>query len=209
MPRRHPRRGPTEVGAFRHWFNDPDVVGGVDRGAEARNIAVVSVDGDRNFGPWVSYLEQMRIPWAILADGPVLSPDHERSLVGQLVEDQATSTRPVQLIGEQPNSRGFAEWQAYWKPNGVFTVATTFGLKADGRTFAGDSEMSGEIERWFAGLEPALWSVVRAADTSKVRRGYRFAEELHLKKDSEALYMVRELWSLLVSRVDFDARDAA
>lgn len=59
--------GPTEVGAFRCWFNDRTVV--ADPGqesdassAEVRNLAIVSVDGDGNFGAWVSYLEQMRIP---------------------------------------------------------------------------------------------------------------------------------------------------
>ena len=200
--------GPTEVGAFRQWFNNPVVVGGINCGAEARNIAVISVDGDGNFGPWVSYLEQMRIPWTILADGPVLSPDHERPLIGQLAVDSATSRRPVQLLGEQPKSRDFTEWQAYWIANGVFTVATTFGLSAGGRILDGDPETSGEVERWFAQLDQGLWSMVNAAVTSKVRCGYRFAEELDLEKNSVATEMIRLLWRSLLARLDPDDGNA-
>ncbi|MDA8291072.1 MAG: AAA family ATPase [Actinomycetota bacterium] len=199
--------GPTEVGALRYWFNDRAVV--ADPGqesdassAEARNLAIVSVDGDGNFGAWVSYLEQMRIPWAILADGPALSPAHKRSLAMTLGEDPESGQRTVELLGEQPLVEDFEAWKAYWAGNGVLTVATTFGLKANGEPYSGGSEQSGEIEQFFERLDPELWSQVLATVRSKVRRGYRFAEGLDVASRPEACSALRGLWTSVLSRVD-------
>ncbi|MFL6163486.1 MAG: TOPRIM nucleotidyl transferase/hydrolase domain-containing protein [Jatrophihabitantaceae bacterium] len=94
-----------------------------------RNITIISVDGDRNFGPWVSYLEQLRIPWLILADGPVLSPNYPHSLSNQLGLDPNTGKAAYALNGKPPGSDEFDAWRDYWRANQVMTVATTFGLK--------------------------------------------------------------------------------
>jgi hypothetical protein len=194
--------GDTEVGAFRHWFNDPAVVDSIERGAEARNLGIISVDGDGNFGPWVSYLHQMSIQWAVLADGPALSPDHKNSLMQQLGPDSQTGERSIRLSARPPQSADFAEWRAYWATNGVYTVAETFGIKSTGHAVEGDSEKSGEIERWLSQLDPGLWANVKAATTSKVRRGYRFAEQLDLTTHTEATKKLQQLWTTLLSRID-------
>lgn len=193
--------GETEVGAFGRWFNDAKVVGGSDKGAEALNLVIISVDGDWNFGPYVSYLEHLQIPWAILADGPALSPDYEHSLSKSLTIDPATSRAPTVLVGMKPESPEFGHWRSYWLANGVFTVAETFGLKEKGEKFEGDSEASGEVERFFSILDDELWASVKMAGTGKVRRGYRFAEQLDLDCHAEALDILRSLWRLVSKRL--------
>lgn len=119
-----------------------------------------------------------------------------------LGEDPETGQRAVELLGEQPLVNDFEAWKAYWAGNGVFTVATTFGLKANGEPYAGGSEHSGEIERFFQRLDPELWSRVLATGSSKVRRGYRFAEELTLASRPEACTALRGLWTSVLSRLD-------
>jgi hypothetical protein len=43
---------------------------------------------------------------------------------------------------------------------------------------------------------------VKAATTGKVRRGYRYAEQLDLTTRAEAAEKLQQLWSKLVSRID-------
>jgi hypothetical protein len=84
----------------------------------------------------------------------------------------------------------------------VYTVAETFGTRPNGQSVEGDSEESGEIERWLSGLDPELWASVKAATTGKVRRGYRYAEQLDLTTRAEAAGKLQQLWSKLVSCID-------
>ena len=41
--------------------------------ADALNVLLLSVGGDKDFGPYVSYLKALAIPWVIICDGPVAS----------------------------------------------------------------------------------------------------------------------------------------
>ncbi len=198
--------GDTEVGAFARWFNDGAVVGGVNRGAESRNLTVISADGDWNFGAYVSFLEYMRIPWAILADGPALSPDYEHSLMKSLSLDPATGRAPTTLMGAPPDSPDFDAWCTFWHANGVFTVAKTFGLRVSGEKFEGDSEASGEIERFFSMMDESLWMTIKEAGTGKVRRGYQFADQLDLEIHPKALVALRGLWQSMIERLDSTSR---
>ena len=74
--------GDTELGAFGCWFADETVV--EDGTYDARNLQLLCVGSDKSFGAYVSYLNAFEIPWAIICDGPVLSPERETSLLHQL-----------------------------------------------------------------------------------------------------------------------------
>lgn len=194
--------GDTEIGAFRRWFNDALIVGTPERGLDARNLAVVSVDGDRNFSIYVSYLERMQIPWAVLCDGPALSPRYRNGLIKLFAADPDTGDLPTVLIGSPPDSDEFADWKKYWASNGVFCVADAFGVDEEGTPHSGDTDSSGEIERFFRRIDENLWSSVKSSGTSKVRRGYRFAEELDLQSHPHALRALGDLWTSVVERLD-------
>jgi hypothetical protein len=194
--------GDTEIGAFRQWFNDETVVGTDKRGADARNIAIVSVDGDRNFGSYVSYLERMRIPWAILCDGPAMEPDYRNSLNVSFSADEETGERPTEVRIPQPTNRDFEDWKAYWATNGAYTLAKTFGVSASGEARRGDSESSGEIESFFRRIDENLWTQVKLDATSKPRRGFRFAEDCDLLSHPDALKSLKDVWNEIILRLD-------
>jgi len=191
--------GETEVGALRRWFNNGDVAGDDRSTLDAQNFMLLSVDGDRNFGPYISYLDAMGVPWVVLADGPALSPSYKHSLLKQFSGTDGSPT-VRELLGPEPTaSAPFNEWKSFWQRNRVRTVASSFGVKVNGEKSEGDSGDSGEIERFLRELSPELWDEVKAAITSKVRRGYLFAERLDLEKQPGSTAKIKELWRGLLS----------
>jgi hypothetical protein len=44
------------------------------RAHDALNIKLLVVGSDKSFGAYISFLNAFEIPWAIICDGPVLSP---------------------------------------------------------------------------------------------------------------------------------------
>ena len=193
--------GDTEIGAFRRWFNDERIVGPTQRGIDAQNLAIISVDGDKNFGAYVSYFDRMKIPWAILCDGPALSPNYRNGLLVTLAADEETGEMPTSLVGVSPRGDDFEDWRSYWASNGVFSLAETFGIANSGEAHTGDSTSSGEVERFFRKIDEELWSKVKSASRSKPRRGYRFAEELNLDYNPEALKFLSTLWGEVAARL--------
>ncbi len=194
--------GDTEIGAFRQWFNDESVVGSDKRGADARNVAIISVDGDRNFDAYVSYLERMRIPWAILCDGPAMDPDYKNGLITSFSVNDETGERPTEVQGPQPSTREFEDWKTYWATNGVYTLAKTFGVSASGEARPGDSASSGEIESFFRRIDEKLWIQLKSGIKSKPRRGFRFAEECDLNSHRDALEALQDVWRQIIVRLD-------
>ena len=194
--------GETELGALRRWFNDPAVIGSEGAGLDVHNLMVLSVDGDWNFGPHVSYLHTMGVPWVILADGPALAPAYKNGLLRAFAFDETTGERVLTLVGDQPSETGpFEEWQHFWRRNGVLTVASTFGIKGSGEKHAADAKDSGEIERFLRQLDEELWTTVKSEVTSKVRRGYVFAERLNLDAHPDAKASIEALWNALLARL--------
>jgi hypothetical protein len=112
------------------------------------------------------------------------------------------------LTGEAPDSDEFDPWRDYWCNNRVLTVATTFGLKANAEKVSTSSPESGEIESWFARLDAKLWAEVKSTATSKVRRGYRFAEELDVAQREDALRALQDLWAAVVAHLDPEAAES-
>lgn len=197
--------GETELGALRLWFNDARVTGTAAPGLDGRNLVLISVDGDNNFGPYVSYLGAMGIPWAVLADGPALSPVHNHSLIKQLSARDSSRWPEVMTGGQPTDSDDFASWRTYWESNGVFTAAVSFGLSPDGAVIGGDGDDSGEIEGFLRSLDPALWDRHKTEGVSKVRRGHAFASELDLAAGSVSVGRLSELWTKLQNRLDPDS----
>lgn len=177
--------GDADEGAFRRWFDDPAVTSGLERTIDALNVSVLSVDGDKNFGVNVSLFERLHVPWVILCDGPVMSPEYERSLVQQL--EEAGITLEGRPSGTEKHE--FDAWKSYWRQHRVYTVADCFG----GVTNKNDK--SGEIEAFLNRVDEALWSKVRGERASKVRAAYAFAEELDLRSHPPTLKLLQDLWN--------------
>ena len=72
---------------------------------------------DSAFGAYVSYLDAVHVPWAIICDGPVLSPKYNRPLLSQLREAD------VDLDAPPGDDAPFTDWKTVWSQHGVFTVA--------------------------------------------------------------------------------------
>ena len=180
--------GDTEVGAFRRWFSDPLVTGGPQRSAEALDVLVLPVNGDASFGAYTGLLTAFAVPWAILADGPVLSPEYKSTLVNQL--------RDLIPVEDPPQTASFPAWTTYWRQHGVFTLADGFGGVQD------EKDKSGEIEAFFRRMDPGLWQeITQRGLKSKVREGYAFAEECHLSDHPRELNELRTTWDAIVDWV--------
>ena len=174
--------GDTEYGAFGQWFAIPAVTGDPNQTADALNVLLLSVGGDKNFGPYVSYLKALAIPWVIICDGPVLSPERETSLICQLVGAGVG-------LNPRPTTHEFSAWKTFWREHGVFTVADQFGGVKD------DHDKSGEIEAFFGRTNAALWQEVSSRhQKSKTRAGFAFAEEIVLEAHPQALAELRSIW---------------
>lgn len=185
--------GDTELGAFGYWFAHDSVTQTPDQTYDALNIQLLVVASDKSFGPYVSYLNAFGIPWAIICDGPVLSPYRETSLLEQLTGAK------VDLGPQPPLTAPFADWKAFWHQNGAFTVANRFGGVND------DRDKSGEIEAFFARIDENLWKDnYRRYAKSKVRAGYSFAEEIDLNHHPDQQKKLRQLWTNIIMRIRSD-----
>jgi len=183
--------GDTDYGAFSTWFSSTTVVGSRDNTRDAHNRALIVADSDKNFGAWVSFLRAFGIPWAILCDGPVLSPARETSLFEQL------SQAGVHFGQAPARDAPFAEWKAFWEGNGAFTVADQFG----GVT-KNDPDKGGEIEAFFSRVDPDRWQAVQQRyPKSKIRAGYAFAEEINLTDHPHRLHELQRLWHAMISHL--------
>ena len=188
--------GDTDAGAFHIWFNDPKVTGN-NGTLDDYNFQIMSVGGDKAFGSFVNYLEAFAVPWAIICDGPVMSPDYEKSLTDQLTVKTENDTRPAE-------GSTFKDWKVYWESNGVFTVATTFGLRSPSeaarcqtcnRAFETKKTKDGEIEAFFKKMNLALWETACVENpASKVRQGSYFAANADLVEDSNELKTMQNIY---------------
>ncbi len=148
---------------------------------ESLNLLLLSVDGDGLFGQYAAYLESCGIPWAILCDGPVMSPDYANRtpLLKQL--------RLARLIDEetQPPAKGapFDEWKRFWEGQRVHTLATKFGGIDTNST-----DKSGEIEAFFKTIDAEKRAEIKGEYPSKVRAVHAFAEAVECPSEVAAVY---------------------
>jgi hypothetical protein len=130
----------------------------------------VPVGGDSAFGTFIAYLRSLRIPWAIVCDGPALSPACGRHALfeqlrraGALEADAATP----------PDPSDFEAWKVFWARHRVFTLAREFGDPDGG------SKEKGEIEAYLESLDGARWTEARELfPKSKIRAAHWFAEHV-------------------------------
>ncbi len=193
--------GDTETGAFHIWFNHPNITDG-NGTLDGNNFQMVSVGGDKSFGRFVTYLEAFGIPWAIICDGPVMSPSYTHSLTDQLPARAENDNKP-------DGDAGFEEWKEYWKSRGVFTVASEFGLRSTneaaskcetcGRIIDSKKTKAGEIETFFKNMDPELWKCACSKNPdSKVRQGSYFAQHIEYNTPSAELETLKLIYSEVV-----------
>jgi AAA domain, putative AbiEii toxin, Type IV TA system len=153
--------GDTELGAFQQWFQHCPTAVRVGT-PQARNIAILSVSGDKGFEAYVDYLHSFGIPWAIVCDGPILSLDHPGSVFEQLTRAgvHTASPRATSPPGGTASAipvDEFAACQGLAEKYGVFTLAEAF-----------TDEVEAALERF----DSSAWAeALRVEKRSKVRRG--------------------------------------
>ena len=158
------------------WWTSSATGSGQDA-PDSLAIAIASVGGDKNFGFVIRALEDWRVPWAIVADGPVLSPDHEMSLQLQLSRVRARDDQRHPDPGAS-----FGDWQIYWAVQGVYTLADTFGI---GRS----ANHEGEIEAHLSSYCPDQWTAAGSLfPNSKTRRIAWFAQNTLCSPRAADLY---------------------
>ncbi|HEX5404321.1 MAG TPA: TOPRIM nucleotidyl transferase/hydrolase domain-containing protein [Pseudonocardiaceae bacterium] len=163
--------GPTESGALPVWFAKLATSNGLPD-FDARNISIVSVGGDANFGAYIDFLESFGVSWVVVADGPAMRLDS--NLSRQLVK---LGCRPSPLPSD-PDS--FDDMVDYWSTAGVFTVAQGFG---------DDGSKSGEFEVLLKRVSPVIFDAAQQTfGRSKVRFASHFAHSVEVPDEIIALH---------------------
>ncbi|GIH66983.1 TOPRIM nucleotidyl transferase/hydrolase domain-containing protein [Microbispora siamensis] len=162
--------GSTEVGALSQWWRDTASLNLPD--PEAANIPIISVDGDKRFGPYIDYLDAFGIPWAIIADGPALRDSSQ--LAKHLAHRYPNFSTPL-------NNAGFEECRDYWRCFGVFTLAEQFG---------DDGHKQGEFEAYLERVDSHALAMARSeSGRSKPRCGASFAANVSRPQEVADLYL--------------------
>ncbi|MEW2071666.1 TOPRIM nucleotidyl transferase/hydrolase domain-containing protein [Streptomyces sp. NPDC007346] len=156
--------GATEIGSLGTWWE------GSRHSPSSANIALIDVGGHTAFGRYIQFLEAFKIPWAAIADGPALHPGSvlHTQLKGQSL---LTATEPDSATPD------FGEWKGFWRSNGVFSVADTFGIGSH----------DGEFEAYIEQLNPQLMQQLKA-ERSKPRLGAAFANQHPIPDEISSLY---------------------
>ncbi|MEV0157568.1 AAA family ATPase [Micromonospora sp. NPDC050686] len=164
--------GPTDLAAIGHWL-DGSVAD--DQGPlptpDERNVAFLSVDGQKGFGAFASLAERLGVPWVIVADGPAMRPGSD------MAKQLAKLSRAVPRSGEK-----LADVRAEWAAEGVYSLADDFG---------DDGSKGGELEVFLGRLDAqTLAKVRRDVGTQKgTRVGAAFADAVPAPPEVAALWV--------------------
>lgn len=171
--------GGTELGALPEWFTKSATAGRLGT-PDTLNIAIFSVDGDRNFGTYVAFLHALTIPWAIVCDGAVYKFGTGRKQIFEQVTGAGIQNQPMTQAVSQAaagNPGCFTELRQIGEDNGIFTLAEDWASPAEG------------FEAYAESIAPGL--LARAASIvgpSKPRQGRYAAAETSCPPDVDALY---------------------
>lgn len=173
--------GETELGAFDQWFRQAEARGKRLPTPETLNILLLSVGGDRLFGQYVAYLQACGLPWTIVCDGPVLSPNYKN---GAPLVEQLQGMGVLESAKCPADSLAFEDWRQFWRSHRVSTLATKFGGLEEG-----SKDKSGEIEAFFKSKDSARWTEAQTTyPKSKVRAGHAFAEAVPCPPEVSEMY---------------------
>ncbi|MFE0527134.1 AAA family ATPase [Micromonospora parva] len=163
--------GPTDLAAIGRWLD-----GGVvdDEGPlptpDERNVAFLSVDGQKGFGAFASLADRLGVPWVIVADGPAMRPGSD------MAKQLAKLGRGVPQSGEK-----LADVRAGWADEGVYSLADDFG---------DDGSKAGEIEVFLARVDAQTLTRVRrdVGAPKGTRVGAAFADAVPAPPEVAALW---------------------
>lgn len=173
--------GETELGAFDQWFRQAEAKGKKLPTPDSLNLLLLPVGGDGLFGQYVAYLEACGVPWAIVCDGPVLSPNYQN---GTPLIKQLHGIIPLESQSWPADPLAFTEWKQFWRSRRVWTLASTFG-----GVEKGSKNKSGEVEAFFESKDSSRWAKVKGTyDKSKVRAGHAFAEAVPCPTEVSEMY---------------------
>ncbi|MFV2114199.1 AAA family ATPase [Micromonospora sp. LOL_025] len=163
--------GPTDLAAIGRWLDSGIAVEGrLLPTPDERNVAFLSVHGQKGFGAYASLADRLGVPWAIVADGPAMRP-------GSVMAKQlANLGRAVPQAGEK-----LADVRAEWAAQGVYSLADDFG---------DDGSKGGEIEAFLGRVDTEMLArVQRDVQTQKgARVGAAFADAVPAPPEVAALW---------------------
>ncbi len=174
--------GGTELGALPVWWTTSPT--SEQTGApDALNVAIFSVDGDRNFGVFVHLLRSLGIPWAIVCDGKAFrfGTGNGRQIFEQILTAGVEDVELASLVqASAARQSTFEELRAMGSRVGVFTLAADWD---DGESF----------EAFLDRVAPGkLAEAGQAVGASKPRKGTYVAEAMVCPKEVDGLY-----WEIL------------
>jgi ABC-type transport system involved in cytochrome c biogenesis ATPase subunit len=174
--------GDTELGALTEWLADSTATRLPT--PEQANVHLVNVGSQTAFGKHIELCDAFGLPWAVLADAPALAAGSD--LEKQLAEQGARGTTRLGPAPDDPAD--FHAMKVRYEGVGVYTVADGFPDPAAPKPKKGEPK-AGEIEQWFAHLDPAAWAEARAQyGRSKPRIGKAFAENVTVPAELVTLW---------------------
>ena len=171
--------GGTELGALPVWFAGSGTASRSET-PDALNLVLFSVNGDRNFELFVSFLHGLGIPWAIVCDGNAFRFDSG----GRQIFDQV-----LRAGVDDPEFRGVVDNAVAHSPTS-FTALRELGCGHGVFTLANGWEPPQEsFEAYVESVAPGkLAEAANLVGTSKPRKGRHVASTVDCPPEVDALY---------------------
>jgi ABC-type transport system involved in cytochrome c biogenesis ATPase subunit len=160
--------GESELGALPIWYEEL-----TNRTLDEDDIGIFSVGGHFNFGTHVGYLDQFRVPWAIICDGAAIGDaGNQCSIANQL----AACGHDLDLDLASLMATSFLERKQVLRDQGVFTLA---------------AEAADELESAQVFIETRPTAVAAVGSKSKVRIAQYTAENSEWHEAGEVVTAAR------------------
>jgi energy-coupling factor transporter ATP-binding protein EcfA2 len=164
--------GSADVVALETWLAGADEYGLVT--PDSAHVIFIEVGGHEEFTKYAHLMTQLGVQYAIVADGPAFEAP-------KILSKLPNSAPPAATDHEET----FEEARSRWANYRVHTLADQFGTSGD---------KGGEIEAYFARVNPEVWAELNAAPGPKPKplMAHRFSLQVPLPGE------VIELWKRIL-----------
>lgn len=188
--------GETELGALPRWFTQA-AANSNSPGPSDLDLAFWSVGSDTHFKPYITVLNALGIPWALICDGAVFDLEKRQKqkahIFEQVVSGRTDAPALSKLLDELANqqrqrtmdAKAFKELRELGAENGVFTFA--LGWKTNDKD--ADTANNESFEVFIESVVPGQLALAKAeVGASKVRQGRWLAESAPCPEPVSTLY---------------------
>jgi hypothetical protein len=171
--------GETELGALPRWFAECAIRQGLPQPSDL-DLAFWSVSGDTHFRTYITVLQQLAIPWALVCDGAAFNVEKRVQRLPHIFDQVLNSRVEAPSLKDfvdslAPDAKArimdeglFATQQALGREHGIFTLA--IGWKTKDKDTGTPNDESFEV--FVESVAPGELALAReAVGESKVRQG--------------------------------------